>query len=90
MSRKDLERRMKPQWGLRDVRKIHARRLPKLGAVQLRRFLKPVAAELGARGGRARMRTMTPEMRHQLGRAGAQARWARRTGHRPQPPPAAP
>jgi hypothetical protein len=70
-----LSREMQPEWGNRDGRRCHARRLPTLGKVQLRRFLAPVAREMGARGGRARQAAMTPAERREFGRRGAAVRW---------------
>jgi hypothetical protein len=37
----------------------------------------PAATALGRKGGRARMRTMTPEQRRASARRAAQARWAK-------------
>jgi general stress protein YciG len=48
------------------------------GQVTMRRVLKAVASEMGKRGGKARMATMTPEQRRDIGRRGAAARWGRR------------
>jgi hypothetical protein len=84
----ELTRQMQPMWERRDATRVHSRRLPRLSDKTIRRVTSAVAASMGARGGKARMRTMTPEARRQLGRDGARARWARRTRDRPQPPPA--
>jgi hypothetical protein len=40
--------------------------------------LKPIASELGKRGGRARMAKLSLEQRREIGRRGAQIRWAAR------------
>jgi hypothetical protein len=85
-----LTHKWQSEWAKRDGSKVHARRSPSLGPATLKRVLKPAAAELGRRGHLARMAATTPEQRRAIGRRGARARWAHRTGHRPQPPPAAP
>jgi hypothetical protein len=38
----------------------------------------PAAVELGRRGGRARMKTMTPDQRREISRRGALARWKKK------------
>jgi hypothetical protein len=70
-----LSRKMQRQWIRRDLGKVHARRLPTLGQAQLKRILKPAAAELGRRGGRARQAMLSAEQRREIGRLGAQRRW---------------
>jgi hypothetical protein len=62
----------------RDGAKVHARRRAPLGAVTLRRVMSPVAAEMGRRGAIARNSKLTPEVRRELARAAARARWQRR------------
>jgi hypothetical protein len=74
-----LTRRVQAMWSKRDGSRVHARRLPSLGRATLKRILKPAAAELGRRGGRARMAAMTPEQRRLMGQLGAADRWGRRT-----------
>jgi hypothetical protein len=71
----ELTRRMQSEYGKRDAAKAHGKRLPKLGNAQIRRLLRPIAAEMGKRGGRARMAGLTSEMRRELGRHGARTRW---------------
>jgi hypothetical protein len=70
----ELTRRMKPQWEMRDLRMVHARRQPSLGPATLKRILKPAAAELGRRGGKARMAATTPEQHHKTKWAGTSKR----------------
>jgi hypothetical protein len=72
-----LVAQMGPSWGMRDATRVHGKRLPRLGAAQLRRILKPAAAELGRRGGVARMAALTGEQRRLMGLRGAQIRWHR-------------
>jgi hypothetical protein len=71
----ELVRKVQPKWEKRDERKINARRPPSLGQTQLKRLLKPIAAELGRRGHLARMKGTTPEQRRAIGQRGAMARW---------------
>jgi hypothetical protein len=73
-----LTRKMQRQWTLRDAGKVHSRRQPSLGPAQMRRVLKPVAAELGRRGGVARMSKLSLEQRREIGRRGAAVRWRNR------------
>jgi transcriptional regulator with XRE-family HTH domain len=80
-----LTRRMRRRWVQRDGKRVHANRQVSLGQAQLRRVLKPVAAELGRRGGVARMKTTTLEERREIGRLGAQVRWGHREVRREQP-----
>jgi hypothetical protein len=63
------------------MHKVHSRRLPTLGPAQL---LKPVAAELGRRGGVARMAKLSVEERQAIGRRGAAIRGARRAETSPR------
>jgi hypothetical protein len=70
-----LVARMKPLWGMRDERRVRAKRLPSIGPAQMRRVLKPVAAELGRRGGIARQAMLSAEQRREIGRLGAARRW---------------
>jgi hypothetical protein len=72
-----LVAQMQPLYEKRDGSKMHSRRLPSLGKTQIRRMMKPIAAELGRKGGHARMAGLTPEQRRELGRRGSQARWQR-------------
>jgi hypothetical protein len=73
-----LTRKMQPSWQTRDRSRAHSRRPPKIGRVQLKRFLPEVAAELGRRGGLAWVKRTTPEERSRMGKLGAQIRWSRR------------
>jgi hypothetical protein len=70
-----LTRKMQPRWQTRDRSRAHSRRPPKIGKVQLRRFLPEVAAEMGRRGGVAWVAKTTPEQRRALGLRGAMKRW---------------
>jgi hypothetical protein len=70
-----LTRKMQRQWSKRDAAKVHSRRLPPIGQAQLRRVIKPVAAEMGRRGGVARMSKLSHQQRREIGRRGAQMRW---------------
>lgn len=45
----------------------------------------PLAVEFGRRGGKSRMRTMTPEARRRVAQLAARARWAKKAGA-PVPP----
>jgi hypothetical protein len=74
----ELTRKMKRQWTKRDGRKIHSRRPPALGKAQLRRFLKPIAQEMGRRGAASWLARTTSEQRRELGRRGAAVRWGNR------------
>jgi hypothetical protein len=65
----------RPDWEKCDRSKARAGRQPRLGAAQLRRVLKPAAAELGRRGSVARMASTTHEQRCEIGRRGALKRW---------------
>jgi hypothetical protein len=69
---------MQPLYEKRDATKAHARRRASLGQVQLRRFLKPVAAEMGRRGALSRNKKLGPETRRALAQAAARARWRNR------------
>jgi hypothetical protein len=81
----ELVAEMSPRWERRDGSKVHSRRLPKLGATQIRRLLKPIASEMGKRGGRARMAGLSHEQRRTLGRHGAAMRWRRAASLRISP-----
>jgi hypothetical protein len=70
----DLVRRMKPLWTKRDGKRVHARR-PALGDITLRRVMSPVAAAMGRRGAAARNAKLGPEVRRELAKAAARARW---------------
>jgi hypothetical protein len=75
----ELTQKWKPFWGNRDSAKVHARR-PALGAQIMKRVRPAVLSELGRRGAAARNRKLAPEVRAQLARAAANARWqGRRT-----------
>jgi hypothetical protein len=74
-----LTRKMQGQRTKRDAAKARAKRLPSIGQAQLRRVLKPVARELGRKGGLARQAMLSPEQRRAIGRRGAAIRWARRS-----------
>jgi hypothetical protein len=80
-----LVAKMQPKWEMRDSRKVHSRRLPKIGEAQRRRILKPVAAELGRRGGRARQAKLSIEERRAIGRRGAAVRWRKAEAAQDQP-----
>jgi hypothetical protein len=73
-----LVREMQSSWSKRDERRVHTKRQVSLGKAQLRRVLKPVASEMGRRGGVARMAKLTIEERRAIGRRGAAVRWAHR------------
>jgi hypothetical protein len=75
-----LTRKWQKQWTKRDTAKVHGKRQPSLGQTQIRRLLRPLAAELGRRGGIARQAKLTAEQRREIGLAGARARWQ---GRRP-------
>jgi hypothetical protein len=70
-----LTAQMAPLYEKRNQNKAHARRRASLGPVTLKRVLPAVASEMGKRGAVARMNRTTPEMRTQLARAAARARW---------------
>jgi hypothetical protein len=80
----ELVRKMQPEWGSRDAKRIHARR-PALGKSTLKRVLKPVAAELGRRGHVARMRATSGEQRRNIARVAATARWQRAASMKIEP-----
>jgi len=42
----------------------------------------PAAVQLGRRGGKARLKKMTPEQRSEVARTAVRARWAKRDGAR--------
>ena len=86
-----LVAQMAPAWGKRDGRRVHTNRQVPLGQATLRRVLKPVAAELGRRGGIARMAALSAEQRRLLGLRAVEARWfaerqRRRIAAMPQEP----
>jgi hypothetical protein len=55
-----LVAKVSPSWEKRDGTTVHARRPPSLGQAQLKRVLKPVAAEMGRRRAAAFLRATTP------------------------------
>jgi hypothetical protein len=70
---------------LERVRKLKKRvsaqvRYQAVGKAALKAARPVVLREQGARGGRARMATMSPEERSEFGRQAVQARWAKRRG----------
>jgi hypothetical protein len=69
---------MAPEWGKRDARRAHARRLARVGKTTIVRLLPAVAGEYARRGGKARMASMTAEMRRRFASAGGRARWHKR------------
>ena len=73
-----LAAEMASEYGTRDARKAHARRLASVGKVTIKRLLPVVAGEYGRRGGKARMQKMTARMRRRFAKAGAAARWQKR------------
>jgi transcriptional regulator with XRE-family HTH domain len=77
-----LLRKYRPLYEQRETRKIHARGRAKLGAVTMKRVRPIVLSELGRRGAAARNAKLGPEVRRELARAAARARWARRSGQR--------
>jgi hypothetical protein len=72
-------RRMQRLWIRRSDKRAHSRRPPALGRAQLKRFLKPIASEMGRRGAASWLARTTPEQRRELGRRGAAVRWGHRT-----------
>jgi hypothetical protein len=73
----ELTRKMQARGTKRDGSKARARRPPPLGQAQLKRVLRPAAAELGRRGHAAFIRATTPERRREIGRHGAAVRWGK-------------
>jgi hypothetical protein len=71
----DAAAEMAPDWGQRDAKRAHARRLAPVGKMTLQRMLPAVAGEYGRRGGVARMAKMTPDARRAFSLAAARARW---------------
>jgi hypothetical protein len=81
----ELTRQMSAEWGSRDGRRVHTKRQVKLGTTTLRRMMKPIAAELGRRGGKSRMARLSAEQRRELGRRGAAMRWRKAATMRVRP-----
>jgi transcriptional regulator with XRE-family HTH domain len=77
-----LLRKYRPLYENRDSAKAHPRRRARLGDVTLKRVLPAAAAELGRRGAAARNAALPAEVRRELARAAARARWK---GRRPRP-----
>jgi transcriptional regulator with XRE-family HTH domain len=82
-----LLQKYRPMYERRDEGKAHraASAAKRLGPVTLRRVMSPVAAEMGRRGGEKR-RALPPEVRRELARAAARARWKSKRS-RPQSQP---
>jgi hypothetical protein len=72
-----LVAQMAPLWQQRDGKKAHAKRLARLSATTIRRILPVAAAEMGRRGG-AKRRELPPDVRSDLARLAARARWQSR------------
>jgi hypothetical protein len=70
-----MVKEMQPSWQKRDNGRAHARRRASLGPVTMRRVLPAAAAEMGRRGALARNRKLGPEVRRELARLAALARW---------------
>ncbi len=70
-----LLRKMRPFYENRDRVKAHPHRRAPIGDVTMRRMKPVVLAELGRLGARARNEALAPEVRSQLSRQAALARW---------------
>jgi hypothetical protein len=77
----EQEALMKPHWEPGQAMQRRPKRLARLGETTIKRMFPIVASEMGKRGGKARMRKMTPEQlrRHQqrAGKASGRARLRR-------------